>query len=173
VQRTVTQKILRCAAPSFYHSNFILQIFGCAAPNSIKLFFLMYCVKLGFRGIGKLFSIWDLNLFLISYFLFFYFLFFWVFWDIKYLQSPFSSPFNIEVLYPINAQLKGDALRCCFSSNQLTSFVLGSSPFERQLFLEYSNCFQRGIQGDWETTFNLGFKSLLDFLFLIFYFLFF
>ena len=47
-------------------------------------------------------------------------------------------------------QLKGDELRSCLSSNQLSSFVQCSSPFEIQIFLEYSCCFQRGIQGDSE-----------------------
>ncbi len=52
-------------------------------------------------------------------------------------QSPFDSPFNIGVLFPINVtQLKGDELRCCLSSNQLTSFVQGSSPFDTKLILE-------------------------------------
>jgi len=47
-------------------------------------------------------------------------------------------------------QLKGDELRSCLSSNQLSSFVQCSSPFEIQIFLEYNCCFQRGIQGDSE-----------------------
>ena len=34
-------------------------------------------------------------------------------------QSPFNSPFKIEVLLSMYVlQLKGDSLRCCFSSNK-------------------------------------------------------
>jgi len=87
-------------------------------------------------------------------------------------QSPFSSPFNIQILLSINVlQLKGDALRCCLSYNQLTSFVQGSSPFEIQIFLEYSCCFQRGIQGDWEhfSIYVLKYFLISPFRFLIFY----
>jgi len=82
-------------------------------------------------------------------------------------QSPFDSLpinrdrlFNIEVLFPIHdMQLKGDALRCCLSSNQLTSYVQDSSPFDFYCVMELNIAIQRGIQGDSERHSFMGIRN--------------
>jgi hypothetical protein len=132
---------------SYFRSGLVLLLLSCNGIENLPF-------KGGFRGVWNNFQFvfWVLPDFL---FLIFYFLFIWIFWDIWYLQSPFYSLpknrerlFNIEMSISINVlQLKGDALRSCLSSNQLTSFVQGSSPFATKLILKYF-FFQRGIQGD-------------------------
>ena len=57
----------------------------------------------------------------------------------------FKMSLSIHVL-----QLKGDALRCIFSSCQLSDFVQGSSPFDFIVYWNWIFSIPRGIQGDWE-----------------------
>jgi len=46
VQRTETQVILQCAAPSFNFLIYILQIFGCAAPAFLEIIPFMFGSKI-------------------------------------------------------------------------------------------------------------------------------